>query len=216
MKTKLCNAILLDMDGTLVDAFAPIVYALNATLKEYNLPPMSKEDVIRHTGKGECSMMSLFGDRRVAAGERFLEFHDTRMFEITPLPAAEALVRGLWQAEIRCAIVTSKSQQRADQQLAFLGWSGLFDAVVGLSEGRKQKPDPHTLYLACAQIPCEIEETWMIGDGIADMQAARDAGVALVIGIANSFSADELHRAGADKTFTDLQGAWTWIQTQIN
>jgi len=216
MTTQPCDAILLDMDGTLVDAFAPIVYALNATLKEYGLPPMSNKDVIRHTGKGECSMMALFGEHRVAAGKRFLEFHDTRMFEITPLPAAEALLHGLSDAGIHRAIVTSKSQQRADWQLTFLGWDGLLDAVIGLCEGRKQKPDPHTLLLACEHIPCVPERTWMIGDGTADMQAAQRAGVALVIGIANSFTASELRDAGADKTFNDLQGAWTWLQTQIN
>ncbi|MDQ6976306.1 MAG: HAD family hydrolase [Mariprofundaceae bacterium] len=213
---KPCDAILLDMDGTLVDAFAPIVYALNATLEEYSLPQMSKEAIVRHTGKGECSMMALFGDRRVAAGKRFLEFHDQRMFELSPLPAAEDLLRGLLDAGIARAIVTSKSQQRADQQLKFLQWDGLLDAVVGLCDDRRQKPDPHTLQLACEKISCKYERTWMIGDGIADMQAARRAGLARVMGIANSFSDAELRKAGADETFIDLQGAWTWIQKQIN
>ncbi|MDQ6979174.1 MAG: HAD family hydrolase [Mariprofundaceae bacterium] len=210
------EAILLDMDGTLIDAFAPIVYALNATLEEFGLPTMTDHEVIRHTGKGECSMISLFGEHREAAGKRFLEFHDTRLFDVTPLPAAEALLHGLVAAGIHRAIVTSKSQPRADKQLEYLHWQGLFDAVVGLCEGRRQKPDPHTVTLACSMIPCEPARSWMIGDGTADMKAARRAGMGQVIGIANSFSDAELREAGADQTFSDLQGAWTWIQTQIN
>jgi phosphoglycolate phosphatase-like HAD superfamily hydrolase len=210
------DAVLLDMDGTLIDAFAPIVYALNATLEEFGMATMTEQEVIRHTGKGECSMISLFGEHREAAGKRFLEFHDTRLFDVTPLPAAEALLHGLAEAGIHRAIVTSKSQPRADKQLEHLHWQGLFDAVVGLCEGRRQKPDPHTVHLACSMIPCEPARSWMIGDGTADMKAARRAGIGKVIGIANSFSDAELREAGAEQTFSDLQGAWTWIQTQIN
>lgn len=213
---KPCDAVLLDMDGTIVDAFGPIIYALNSTLEEFGLATLTEEEVIRHTGKGECSMISLFGDQRDAAGKRFLEFHDRRLFDIKPLPSAAALLSTLHQLGIKVAIVTSKSQVRADQQLAFLGWDQYIDVVIGLKEDRRQKPDPHTLELACAALEVTPDHVFMIGDGTADMKAALQAGVPTIVGISNSFSSGELLAAGATTTFKDLQETWTWLQTLIH
>ncbi len=210
------RAVLMDMDGTLIDAFAPIIYALNKTLESYGKAAMSDEAVIRHTGKGECSMISLFGEHREEAAQRFLAFHDERLFEITPLPGAEALLQGLRQQGIKTAIVTSKSQQRADQQLQHLGWTGWLDVVIGLEPGRRQKPDPHTVQLACDRLQLSAADCWMIGDGTADMKAAQRAGVPVRIGISNSFSEAELRDAGATHCFATLNKAWLWLTTRIH
>ncbi len=209
------RGMLLDLDGTLIDAFAPIVYALNRTLESYGKPPMSEAEIIRHTGKGECSMISLFGEKREEAAQRFLHFHDLRIFEIKPLPGAQELLQGLRQAGIPRAIVTSKSQSRAEIQLRHLGWEKQLDAIIGLCEGRRQKPDPHTLFLACEILKLDPADCWMIGDGVADMRAAQRADVGYRIGIAHGFDAAELRQAGADMVFPTLHEAWKWIQTRI-
>ena len=85
------RAILFDMDGTLVDAFVPIIYALNRTLAALNLPEMNEADIQRHTGRGEASIRTLFGDRFDEAVHLYLQFHDERMYELMPMPGAKAL-----------------------------------------------------------------------------------------------------------------------------
>lgn len=207
-------AVLLDMDGTLVDAFAPIIHALNCTLKEFGLPTMSDTEVKRHTGKGECSMISLFGEHREIAARRFLEFHDQRMFDIQPLPGAENLLQWLYEHGIPAAIVTSKSQSRAEIQIEHLGWTRYFSAVVGLSEGRRQKPDPHTLQIACRYLDIAPAQTFMIGDGTADMKAAAALG-SQPIGISGHFSPEELREAGAVLCFPNLNEVKSWLETAI-
>jgi len=208
------HGVLLDLDGTLINAFAPIVYALNKTLEYYGLPQMKHEAIIRHTGRGECSMVSLFGDHREEAGERFLQFHDERLFEIEPLPGAEALLRWLAKRDTPRAIVTSKSQKRAEQQLAHLGWDSLLPVVIGLMPERRQKPDPHTLLLAAEQLQLSPECLVMAGDGVADMKAAVRAGC-YPLGVCGGFSEKELREAGAvdcvDAT-TELQ---PWLMQHV-
>ena len=205
-------AVLLDMDGTLVDAFAPIVYALNKTLESFGKPPMSEQDIKRHTGRGECSMISLFGEQREQAVARYLEFHDQRLYDIQPIPGAEPLLHWLQEQGIPAAIVTSKSQSRAERQLQHLGWEHYFTAVIGLTPERRQKPDPHTVFLACEAMGISPDHAIMIGDGTADMKAARAAGC-LPIGISQHFSADELVQAGAAHCFPTLQDAHAWLKT---
>jgi len=213
-ETPPVRAVLLDMDGTLVDAFRPIIIALNHTLSDFGLAQMSDEEVIRHTGRGECSMISLFGDHREAAAARFLEYHDEHLFDVKPMPGSVELLDWLAVQGIASAIVTSKSQIRADKQLDFLGWGDKLGAVIGLCEGRRQKPDPHTVHLACEALGVPAEQSIMIGDGTADIKAAQRAG-AMAIGLTHSFTADELGEAGAAQCFTSLFEVQSWLRLQI-
>jgi phosphoglycolate phosphatase-like HAD superfamily hydrolase len=210
------QAVLLDMDGTLVDAFAPIVRAMNQTLQEFGLAQMSDADIRRHTGKGDCSMTALFGEQKEAAGKRFLEIHDEDYFTgIFPLAGATELLNWLQDKHIPVSIVTSKGQHRAEEQLAHLGWSNKVHTVVGKLNGRANKPAPESLLIACHTLQVKPENTVMIGDGIADVKAAKRAG-SVGIGITVSFSSDELHEAGAIQTFPTLLEVHTWLKTQIH
>ncbi len=215
MRPDRVRAVLLDMDGTLVDAFGPIVTALNRTLADFGLPEMSEADIRRHTGRGECSMISLFGERREQAAERFLTYHDERLLDVRPMPGAEALLDWLATSGIPAAIVTSKHQDRAERQLAHLGWRHRFSAVIGLCDGRRQKPDPHTLLLACEALDVEPAQTIMVGDGTADMKAARRAG-SLPVGLAHDFTPEELTEAGAARCFDSLDQVRLWLESSLD
>jgi len=205
------RAVLLDLDGTLIDAFRPIIIALNQTLADFGLPQMTDDEVRRHTGNGECSMTSLFGEQREAAAARFLEYHDEHLFDVRPMPGAAELLDWLTVQGVASAIVTSKSQLRADKQLDFLGWGTKLGAVIGLCEGRRQKPDPHTVHLACEALNMPVRDCIMVGDGPADIKAALRAG-AVPVGLTHSFTADELSDAGAAFCFASLSEVQTWLQ----
>lgn len=206
------KAVLLDMDGTIVDAFPPIIRALNQTFAEYGLPQMTAQEVKRHTGRGDCSMISLFGDKREEAGIRFLEIHDEDYLQkITPLPGAELLFQWLKENDIPCAIVTSKSQLRAEAQLDVLGWTDYVGVVIGKTKDRPEKPDPTPVLLACEALGIDPDNAVMIGDGVADMKAGTRAGCT-PIGLCDGFSADELSEVGAAFCFDSLTQVQAWLQ----
>ncbi|MDX8397987.1 MAG: HAD family hydrolase [Mariprofundaceae bacterium] len=210
------QAVLLDMDGTLVDAFAPIVRAMNLTLQEFGLQPLSELDIRRHTGKGDCSMTALFGDQKAAAGQYFLKVHDEDYLSgVFALPGAQDLLIYLQENHIPAAIVTSKGQLRAEAQLEHLGWRDKIQLVIGKVDGRASKPNPESLFLACDQLNVKPQNSIMVGDGTADMQAAQRAN-SLAIGITHSFSKQELEQAGAQHTFSNLIEVARWLKTQIH
>lgn len=209
------KAILLDMDGTLVDAFAPIVRAMKQTLHEFGLPDLSEREIRRHTGKGDCSMSKLFGAQKETATQRFMQIHDEDYITgISPLAGAEQLLHRLQRQNIPVAIVTSKGQQRAEEQLQHFGWLDGIDVVIGKVEGRASKPDPTPLLLACSMLGIPPQHSIMIGDGLADMQAAVRAQT-YAAGLTFSFTREELMEAGAHATFSDLTEVDSWLQTQI-
>ncbi|MBL4775914.1 MAG: HAD family hydrolase [Mariprofundus sp.] len=209
------QAVLFDMDGTIVNAFPPIIRALNQTFIEFGMPTMSDVDIKRHTGKGDCSMTALFGARKAEAAQRFLEIHDEDYLErISPLDGAESLFKWLKEVNIPSAIVTSKSQLRAEAQLEVLGWTAYFDAVIGKCEGRPEKPDPAPVLLACKQLCIAPANAVMLGDGIADMKSASRAGTP-ALGFCDAFSAQELEDVGASVCFNSLYEVHQWLKKRI-
>lgn len=214
--SKAIRAVLLDMDGTLVDAFPPIIYALNRTLEEFGRPTMTPLQIKRHTGHGEGGVLSLFGDDKEAASARFLQLHDEKLSMVEPMPGARALLEWLQATGLGVAIVTSKGQQRAEKQIELLGWSGLVPVIIGKVDGRAGKPDPLPVHLACEALGHAPDESVMVGDGIADIRAARGAG-AMSIGLHGLFSEAELMEAGAELCFETLDEVHQWLkQTAIS
>jgi len=113
------------------------------------------------------------------------------------------------------AVVTSKGQSRAEAQLTKLGWMDYFESIIGKVEGRASKPSPEPLLLACSQMDINAKDVVMIGDGEADMKAAKLAGC-LALGLTHSFSAQELRGHGADACFESLEGVLTWLKGSVD
>lgn len=206
------QGVLLDLDGTLIDGFTPIVIALNRTLAKYGLPTMASSDIRRHTGIGDGSLATLFGDRWPQAKADFLQAHDRIHLEtIAPLPGAEELLAWLRQRGIPTGIVTNKAQGRAEEQIRHLGWDRWIDAIVGACDEHPAKPHPHPVRRLCRRLGFAAEHALLIGDGPADMQAANAAGCT-GIGLTGAFSAAELVAAGARRCFHDLREVLAWLR----
>ena len=209
------RGVLFDMDGTLVDAFPPIINALNRTLAEYGMATMTPEEIKRHTGRGDCGMASLFGEHKERATARFLGLHDADYLkQIRAIEGAEALLSWLQSKGVPAAIVTSKGQYRAEAQIELLGWQGYFQTIVGKIDGRAEKPSPEPLLIACKTLALNPADSIMIGDGTADMKAGSRAGV-LTAGIVDSFSRKELEDSGASICFNSLIEAHEWLRKLI-
>jgi len=210
------RGVLLDLDGTLIDAFSPIIQAMRETLKAFNLPDMSDDAIRRNTGRGESSILALFGDRTEEALKHFTYIHDQTYLEaVKPLAGAEDLLSWFVAQGLPAGVVTSKGQHRAEAQLGKLGWLDYFACIIGKMEGRESKPSPIPLLLACDQMQVAVQDVIMIGDGEADMQAAKRAGCA-AFGLTHSFSEHELKIQGADQCFQSLQEVLAWFKNQKN
>lgn len=207
------DAVMLDLDGTLLDAFEPIVNALNQTLLKFGHPPMSPMEIRRYTGRDNGTVASLFGERWHEAQAHYLELHDRHyLAQSTIMPGAVELLEWLHAHGIPAAIVTNKGQQRAITQIDHVGWKGLIAEVVGHVDDRPGKPDPAPVFAACRQLNAQPESSLFIGDGIADMQAATAASCP-AIGLTHCYSENELTEAGATRCFPALPQVHTWLKT---
>ncbi len=117
-----------------------------------------------------------------------------------------ALVRHLRKEGMKMAVVSSSHNCEAVLNAA--GIADLFDLRVdgGVADRLKLagKPAPDTYLTAAKQLGVEPKRAVVVEDALSGVQAGRDGGFGLVIGVARKDNADELKKNGADIVVADL------------
>ncbi len=174
--------LLYDWDNTLVDGWAGITAALNATFSEFSLPLWSIEDTRQRVRVSlRDSFPLMFGDQWERARDVFYSaLSEQHLQHVSPMPGAtEALAAGApWPQ----GVVSNKAGHYLRAEVRHLGWSAYFGPVVGAGDATADKPDPAPIHLALARLERVAEAAvWYLGDTALDMQAARAAGVTAVL-----------------------------------
>jgi phosphoglycolate phosphatase len=187
------EAVLFDLDGTLLDTAADIATALNRALKDHGWRCISPGDVRRMIGRGSPMLVeraaaaqgrSAADAEKSAVLESFFRHYgyleESGEFEAQPYPGAEECLRSLRRAGLKTAVVTNKHERFARGLLDRLSLSMLIDCVVGGDSFERRKPDPGPLLFACEQLKASPSRALMVGDSTNDVQAAQGAQIPII------------------------------------
>ncbi|MEP6689631.1 MAG: HAD-IA family hydrolase [Gemmatimonadaceae bacterium] len=200
--TRAPLALLLDLDGTLVDTIPLILACARHTFERHGLD--APTDAEWSTGIGTpltaqfrpfarddshlASMLTAYRDRQ-------RELHDVLIREYAGVREALAEL----EAEGRpVAIVTSKAHDLALRALNFAGMRDLVDVVVGVEATTHHKPHPEPVEHALRLLGRAREDAVFIGDSPHDIGSGRAAGVTTVGVTWGAFSREALEASGAD------------------
>lgn len=183
------EALLIDLDGTLVDSSAPVWRAWTAFADRQGL---NAEEVHAFAqGRPSSETVRLLAPRADHAVEAALveraEVTDTD--GVHPLPGAEAVLRSGY----RLAVVTSCSTQLAEVRLRAAGLTRP-EILVTSSIVTVGKPDPEGFLLAARLLGVAPQRCAVLEDSPTGIEAGRAAG-ARVIGLRTTHRDDELVRA---------------------
>jgi HAD superfamily hydrolase (TIGR01509 family) len=185
-----CNisAVLLDMDGTLLDTEKVHLESLIAALTTCGYT----DDItaLCHTMIGipgpECEIML-----RDRFGPDFPFTEIDRAFDIKreeiikagmPLkPGAVELLDALQHAGYPMAVVTSSSQRTADKYLTLAGIHGRFEAILTRDDVARGKPDPELYLLAASRLGFKPPHCLAIEDSNPGVASAHAAGAITVM-----------------------------------
>ena len=188
MKRWTPRAVLFDLDGTLVDTLGDLAHALNATLAGAGLPGHSLVAVRGFIGHGVDNLLrrALPEARRrddVADLRRVFDSHYAACNgrHATIYPGVHETLRAVDAAGIAMACVTNKPSLFARPLLDGLGLGKFLPLLIGGDPGRILKPRPEPLLDACAQLGIAPQQALLLGDSSADAQAARAAGMPVVL-----------------------------------
>src|SRR5690242_4976312 len=172
-----CDAVLLDMDGTLVDSTECVVRHWRLWTERHHLD-LDKVLEFSH-GRPTLETMKLVAPHLASAEEvRWLEAAETADQDgIKPVRGALAFVAAL--PANRSAVVTSAPRRMAAARLRHAGFS-VPSALVCSDDVRKGKPDPEPYLRAARQLGVAPERCLVFEDAPAGIESARSAGMEVV------------------------------------
>ena len=207
------QAILFDLDGTLIDSAPDIAAAVNELLGQDGLPALSVDAVRGMIGNGVKKLVerAYAASGRPVQGEALDRAHE-RMMGIygkhltrhtTMMPGAMEMIVAYKSARVKIGVVTNKPEGFTRDILAHFNLAAHVDAVVGGDTGPARKPAPDMLEHALTQMGLSAARALMVGDSPADIGAAKAAYMASIAvrGGYTTVPADEL---GADLVISSL------------
>lgn len=186
------QAVLIDLDGTLMDTVPDLASAANRMRADFGLAPLATERVAAFVGRGAEVLIhraladDLQGEveagRHAAGRESFYRhYHAVNGVEAVVFPQVEEALTLLDEAGLKLACVTNKPREFTMPLLERMGLAPHFAAVVAGDDVREKKPHPALLLAACERLGCAPQASLMIGDSVNDALAARAAGMPVIL-----------------------------------
>ncbi|MGD8243913.1 MAG: HAD family hydrolase [Anaerolineae bacterium] len=198
------DALLFDLDGTLLDSDDQIVERLARRLQRLGWPDpyrgaRSLVLVAETPLNGLVTVLDALGlDRHllgISTRLRGLQGGSVQPDHRLMEGAAEILAE--LKQRYRLVVVTTRGRDDAQAFLAQHNLGDLFQAVVTRESTRRLKPHPEPICRAARQLGIPVERCVMVGDTTMDVKSARRAGARAVAVLCGFGERRELERAGA-------------------
>ena len=176
------DAILFDLDGTLIDTAPDFVRVLNMLRDEYKLAPLDPALIRSQVSNGARALITLAfnlneGDDGFAVKlERLLDLYLANLaIESALFDGLDALLTSLEQQNIPWGIVTNKPRRYTEPLLAQLQLAERCSIVICPDDVTHKKPHPEPLLMACEKINAKPNRTLYVGDHIRDIESGNSA-----------------------------------------
>jgi 2-phosphoglycolate phosphatase len=182
------NAILFDLDGTLLDTARDLGNALNQILKKLERPSIDYEVYRNIASDGAKGMLELgLGEDLknydfAVLRQQFLDYYETNIcVDTVYFSGVESLLLSLNQKNIPWGIVTNKPEFLTLQLVTAFPLLQNCGVIISGDTLSERKPHPLPLLHAEEKLALDSPNTWYIGDAERDIQAANAANMHSVI-----------------------------------
>jgi len=189
---RLPEAVLFDLDGTLVDSVPDLAEGVDRMLAQLGRPAAGEAAVRQWVGNGarvlvERALAGGFATEQLVTEDvdvalaLFLEAYADCCSASTRLyPGVLKCLTALQDQGVAMGCVTNKPGRFTGDLLRAMELDGFFGGVVSGDTCRRKKPDPEPLLHCCELLAVDQVQTLMVGDSGNDILAARNAGMPVV------------------------------------
>lgn len=185
------QAVLFDLDGTLVDTGPDIAAAVNRMLADVGRPVHDTARILEWVGEGSPRLVQraltgrMDGEASRQDFERglalFYRYYAAGICDQSePYPHVRRVLEDLGDSPVRLGCVTNKPEHMTRLLFDALELAPLFDVIVGGDTLEFRKPHPGPIRYACDRLEVRPADTVYVGDSITDCRAAEAAGVTMV------------------------------------
>ena len=188
--------ILFDLDGTLADTAPDLMKAHNHVMNKFGYSSKSMDEIRNLVGRGAAVMIgrSIWGSARKELSKisdekikkdmtkEFIKFYENNLVvETQLLRGVENFLYWAKSNNISMGVCTNKQEHLAIELLKKINIYDFFEYVAGGNTFDYCKPDPRHITNMVEIMGGDIRKTIMIGDSENDADAAKSAGVPMIL-----------------------------------
>lgn len=177
------EAVIFDLDGTLIDTAAEFVLVVQQLRRAHGLPPLPESTVHKSISGGSAAMVAAaLGSEPGHPDHEDLRSEFLRLYEqvlgsaARPYPGLHSLIKQLADAGIAWGVVTNKFRRFAEPLIERMDFRPVIGSLVTPCDVAQPKPHPESILLACKQLEAEPRRSIYVGDHQRDIDAGRAAG----------------------------------------
>lgn len=220
------KAVLLDLDGTLLDTVLDLHAAACGMLADLGRPPVAVEEIRAYVGRGIPNLV-----KRVLAGKleaaddpnpppadalasfrKHYEHFNGRAAK--PFPGVLAGLDELRAKGLPLGVITNKAQAFTIPLLERTGLLPYMSVAVSGDQLPRPKPDPMPVIWACGRLNVSPADTLLIGDSVHDFHAGKNAGCKVFLVPYGYNEGQDVHGLAADAIVGSIAEAARLIQPQ--
>jgi phosphoglycolate phosphatase len=212
-------ALIIDLDGTLVDTAPDLLGALNRTLVREGRRTVD-HGALRHlVGYGARVMIGeafrMTGEavdetRLTALVDTYIVDYGSHIADASrPYPGVVETLKALKAEGARMGVLTNKPQVLTEILMPALGLDRYFSAIYGQGKMPYTKPDARIFHDVVREVGGVGAGALMIGDSVTDVQTARAAGAPVIL-VSYGYTPEPASMLGADAVvdrFADIPAA---------
>jgi HAD superfamily hydrolase (TIGR01509 family) len=204
------KAILLDLDGTIVDSKEAYLEALKSAFAAIGQKLVNEKAALEIPKRLEQNLPinDLIGGADI---QQFLETYLKSYYEVTaiktkPVPKISETLNKL-SKKAKLALITMRHvpREKVILELEKFGLSKYFQYVVTALDTQDPKPSPEALIQCAKQLCIETCECVVVGDSVADIRAGKNAGAKTVAVLTGIFSLTELKAEKPDLIIESIE-----------
>jgi phosphoglycolate phosphatase len=220
------KALLIDLDGTIVDIDEPLIEAAEQTASSLglrNIDPKIGLEFAKElqTNSSPSKVFAKFGvEEKMRKG--FLETFLSTWHSIVPVrtalvPKADVTLHRLSESYL-LALITRRDMPKEPirNELERLGLTRYFKLIVTSQDVKEPKPSPQAFLIAAHRLGVSPEECLVVGDSITDIQAGRLAGARTAAVLSGLFSREELKKEKPDLILRDINSLLDFLPKKAN
>jgi HAD superfamily hydrolase (TIGR01509 family) len=209
-RTSRIEAVLCDLDGTLVDSNAQHAEAWQRAFEHFGIS-VSFDAALHQIGEGGDQLIPVFVPQSdLARLQKPIEEYREQLFKsqyfdkIKAFPGARELLQKMKAAGLRIAVASSAGKDDLPRLKEIAGITDLVEKETSSDDAKNSKPAPDIFEAALEHLQLKSSRALALGDTPWDIEAALRSGVKTVAVTSGGWKESELREAGALEVYQDV------------
>jgi pyrophosphatase PpaX len=216
---KRISCVIFDLDGTLTQTNELIFATFNHVAEKYVGKQFTPREITAMFGPPELvAIERLVGaDRLDNAMDDFYSFYEKHHPKMaSAYTGVKEILNFIKSHGLILAIFTGKGRRSALITLETIGIRNYFDLIITGDDVDNHKPSADGIRKIMKAFGLQPEQVLMVGDAVADVKAAQEAGVSIVAVVWDSYGKEKVLEMKTDYLFHNIEEFSTWLKVTLS